>query len=142
MRRDQRGSITPLVIGLATVVALLVVVVVDASAGYLTRENLNATADAAALAATDGVQGELAYTAGLDDDLAVDPELAHRYVAQYLDMSGAAQRYQDLTWSVLVDGRRVTVRLRARSSLPLHLPGAPESVVVSAAASAVLHVAR
>lgn len=141
MNRDDRGSITPLVIGLAVVVALLVVVVIDASAGFLARENLNATADAAALAATDGVQGERAYTAGLDDDLAVDEEAARRYVAQYLDASGAADRYDDLVWSVRVAGRRVTVRLAARASLPLRMPGGPEAVDVTAEASAVLQVA-
>ena len=46
--RDERGSMTPLIIGFTVVVALVVAVVVDASAAYLRRQGLNATADAAA----------------------------------------------------------------------------------------------
>ena len=38
--RDDRGSITPLIVGFALIVALLVAVVVDASAAYLRRQGL------------------------------------------------------------------------------------------------------
>ena len=64
-RRRERGSITPLVVGLAVVVALLVAAVVDASAAYLQRQGLDAVADAAALAATDGIEGDQVYLQGL-----------------------------------------------------------------------------
>ena len=74
---------TPLIIGFAVVVALLVAVVVDASAAYLRRQGLNSAADAAALAATDGVQGEQVYTQGLGKRAEIDPVAARRYVAEY-----------------------------------------------------------
>ncbi len=70
--RGERGSVTPLIIGFAVVVALLVAVVVDASAAYLRRQGLNSAADSAALAATDGIQGEEVYTHGLGKRADID----------------------------------------------------------------------
>src|SRR4029079_9679145 len=55
--RGEHGSVTPLILGFAVAVAMLVAVVVDASAAYLRRQGLNSAADAAALAATDAIQG-------------------------------------------------------------------------------------
>ena len=66
----RRGSFwreLPILVGVAILVAVLVAVVVDASAAYLRRQGLNSAADAAALAATDGLQGDRIYTHGLDD---------------------------------------------------------------------------
>ncbi len=80
---------TPLIIGFAVVVAMLVAVVVDASAAYLRRQGLNSAADAAALAATDGIQGEEVYTHGLGKRAEIDPVAARRYVADYF----ASQRH-------------------------------------------------
>ena len=40
-QRSERGSVTPLIIGFAVVVAMLVAVVVDASAAYLRRQGLD-----------------------------------------------------------------------------------------------------
>ena len=71
--RDENGSVAPLIIGFAVVVAMLVAVVVDASAAYLRRQGLNSAADAAALAATDGIQGEQVYTHGLGKRAEIDP---------------------------------------------------------------------
>lgn len=138
--RDQRGSITPLIIGLAVIVAMLVVVVVDASAGFLRRESLNSVADAAALAATDGIQGESAYTIGLGEHVAVDQVAARRFVTEYLTRSGAIRKYPDLTWAVSVRGQRVAVRLSAPLDLPLPLPGMDPRASIVAMSSAVVTV--
>lgn len=140
MTRNEHGSITPLIIGLAVVVAMLVVVVVDASAGFLRREGLNSVADAAALAATDGIQGERAYTDGLGEQVAVDVVAARRFVAEYLTRSGALSRYDGLTWTVTVRGQFVVVRLRASLDLPLPLPGMDPRASISGASSAVVTV--
>lgn len=141
MTRSERGSITPLIIGLAVIVAMLVVVVIDASAGFLRRESLNSVADAAALAATDGLQGESAYTAGLGESVAVDVVDARRFVAAYLRSSGAERRYPDLTWEVAVRGTFVVVRLRAWLELPLPLPGVESRISITGTSSAVVTVA-
>lgn len=77
-RDDERGSITPLIIGFAVVIAMLVAVVVDSSAAFLRRQQLDSVADAAALAATDGVQGDAVYTRGLGDTAQIDAAAARR----------------------------------------------------------------
>jgi hypothetical protein len=139
-RRIERGSITPLIIGFALVVAVLVAVVVDASAAYLRRQGLNSVADAAALAATDGLQGDVVYTRGLGDRAEIDPVAARRYVEEYLRSSGALGRYPGLSWTVTTSATTVAVRVAAPLALPLHVPGVGESTTVTGTAAAVVVV--
>jgi hypothetical protein len=140
--RDDRGSITPLVIGFALLVAVLVAVVVDASAAYLRRQGLNSLADAAALAATDGLQGDAVYTHGLGERAEIDPAAARRYVEGYLRSSGAHGRYPGLTWSVTTSGTSVVVRVQAPLDLPLRVPGIGGSATVTGTAAAVVVVSE
>ncbi|MFL6158384.1 MAG: pilus assembly protein TadG-related protein [Marmoricola sp.] len=140
--RTQRGSISPLVIGFVVVVGLLVAVVTDVSAAFLRRASLDATADAAALAATDGLRSEAAYTGGIDDRVAIDPAAARRYVAQYLAQDGASGRYPGLTVSISVVGAAVVVRLTAPLALPFAVPGAAGGTTVTGTAAAVVSVGR
>ena len=138
--RDDRGSVTPLIIGFAVVVALLVAVVVDASSAYLTRQGLDSAADAAALAATDGLQGEQVYTHGLGSRAEIDPATARSFVAAYVAGSGVRRRFPGLDYSVRTTGRTVVVRLVAPTRLPLHVPGVGTRVVVSGTAASVVVV--
>jgi len=138
--RDQRGSITPLIIGFALVVAVLVAVVVDASAAYLRRQGLNSVADAAALAATDGLQGDAVYTRGLGDRAEIDPATARRYIEEYLRTSGALGHYPGMSWTVITSATTVAVRVAAPLDLPLHVPGVGESTTVTGTAAAVVVV--
>lgn len=138
--RDEHGSITPLIIGFALMVGLLVAVVVDASAAYLRRQGLNSLADAAALAATDGLQGDRVYTHGLDERAEIDAATARRYVEDYLRASGAPARYPGLTWAVSTTATTVLVRVAAPLDLPLHVPGVAETATVTGDAAAVVVV--
>jgi Flp pilus assembly protein TadG len=138
--RNERGSITPLVIGFALLVGVLVAVVVDASAAYLRRQGLNSVADAAALAATDGLQGDRVYTHGLDDLAEIDAAAARRYVEEYLRSSGATDRYPGLTWTVSTTATTVLVRVAAPLDLPLRVPGVGENATVTGDAAAVVVV--
>jgi hypothetical protein len=140
VRRGEAGQTTVLIVGLAMVAALLVGVVVDASAAYLRRQGLDSLADGAALAAADGIQGEQVYDGGLGDRALVDPEVARGYVADYLRATGAAGAYPGLSWSVGTAGDRVVVRVRAPLSLPITPPGWARRPVVGAVASAVVLV--
>ncbi len=140
MRRDERGSVTPLIIGFAVVVALLVAVVVDASAAYLRRQGLNSAADAAALAATDGIQGEEVYTQGLGRRAQIDPATARRYVADYFAVSGIRRRFPGLGYSVETTDDTVVVRIVTPMDLPLHVPGVGTGVRVTGAAASVVLV--
>lgn len=140
MRRDEHGSVTPLIIGFVVVVALLVAVVVDASAAYLRRQGLNSAADSAALAATDGIQGEEVYTAGLGKRAQIDPAAARRYVADYFATSGINRRFPGLAYSVETTANTVLVRVVTRMDLPLRVPGVGTNVQVTGTAAAVVVV--
>ncbi len=139
-RRDERGSVTPLIIGFAVVVAMLVAAVVDASAAYLRRQGLDSAADAAALAATDGIQGEAVYTHGLGRRAEIDPAAARRYVAAYVEGSGIRRRFPGLDYSVETTANTVVVRLAAPTDLPLHVPGVGTDVRVTGTAASVVVV--
>ena len=140
MKRDERGSVTPLIIGFAVVVALLVGVVVDASAAFLRRQGLDSAADAAALAATDGLQGEQVYTHGLGKRAQIDPVAARRYVAQYVESSGVRRRFPGLDYAVSTTADTVVVRMVAPTDLPLRVPGVGTAVQVSGTAASVIEV--
>lgn len=131
---------TPLIIGFAVVVALLVAVVVDASAAYLRRQGLNSAADAAALAATDGIQGEEVYTQGLGKRAVIDPATARRYVSDYFFASGIRRRYPGLDYSVETTDNTVVVRIMTPMDLPLSVPGVGTDVRVTGTAASVVVV--
>jgi hypothetical protein len=139
-RRTDEGSVTPLIIGFAVVVAMLVAVVVDASAAYLRRQGLNSAADAAALAATDGIQGEEVYTHGLGRRAQIDPQAARRYVEEYVASSGIRRRFPGLAYSVQTTADTVVVKLVAPTDLPLRVPGVGTGVDVSGTAASVVVV--
>ncbi len=138
--RDERGSVTPLIIGFAVVVALLVAVVVDASAAYLRRQGLNSAADAAALSATDGLQGEQVYTQGLSERAEIDPAAARRYVADYFASSGIRRRFPGLDYSVRTTENTVVVRLVTPMDLPFRVPGVGTNVPITGTAASVVVV--
>lgn len=141
MRRPDDGQTTVLILGFVVVVAMLVALVVDASAAYLQRQRLNTLADGAALAAVDGVQGRLVYKGGLRPGrAAIDPAAARAYVTDHLTALGATRAHPGLSWSVSTRDDAVLVELRAPLDLPLGIPGVGGSTVVSGSASAVVVV--
>ena len=138
--RDERGSVTPLIIGFAVVVALLVATGVDASAAYLRRQGLNSAADAAALSATDGIQGEQVYTHGLGKRAEIDPVAARAYVADYFASSGIQRRFPGLDYSVRTTQNTVVVRVSTPLDLPFRVPGVGTNVPVTGTAASVVVV--
>lgn len=138
-RHDERGSTAPLILAFVAIILLLVAVVVDASAAYLTRQRLDELADGAALQGADlGAQGRDVYDGGLaHGDLAITRREAERAVHAYLRASGAQQDHPGLRASVRVDGDRVVVELVAPLDLPLGVPGAPAATVRSVGSAVV-----
>lgn len=136
--RDDRGQTAVLVIGFTLVLALMVVVVVDATAAYLRRQGLNTLADGAALAAVDGIAGEKVYLAGIEEQAAVDPEAARVLVSSYLAAVDAHRRYPGLSHSVETDADRVVVRLATPLDLPLPFPGMGDTAHIRSTAAAVI----
>lgn len=137
--RAERGSVTPLVVGFASILLMMIAVVVDASAAFLTRQSLATLAEGAALRGADlGAEGEEVYTGGLGErPLRLTESSARAAVSSYLSSVGAYADHPGLDVSVSVDGTRVEVRLSADVDLPLTLPGAPDSAEVTGTGSAV-----
>lgn len=144
--RDERGQAAVLIIGFAVVLAMVVALVVDASAAYLQRQGLDTLADGAALSGADLVaSGEETYTGGVPDgDLRLTAGAVRAAVRGYLAETGAYAHYPGLTFDVAVDatGRRVSVEVRAPIDLPLTVPGSPQRASVGASGSAVVAVER
>jgi Flp pilus assembly protein TadG len=141
--RDQHGTASLLIVGLAVVLLMMAAVVTDASAAYLQRQGLDTLADGAALTAADaGASGEEAYGAGLSDDLHLDPATARAAAVDYLLRVGAYARYPGLTVDVTVDSstQRVVVAVRAPVRLPLHVPGSPDHASIGARSAATVGV--
>ncbi len=139
--RSEHGTVSVLLIGFALLVAALVAVVVDASAAYLQRQQLDTLADGAALHGADlGAAGEDAYD-GLDRERLelTEPEV-RAAVAAYLRDLGAHRAHPGLGYRVTLDpeGRTVSVEIRAPLDLPLTVPGSSRTTWVSASGSAVV----
>lgn len=139
-RRDERGQATVLTIGFFLVALLLVAVVVDASAAYLRRQQLDAVADGAALAAADGVQGEQVYVGGLGERAQIDPQAARDHVRAYLTRLGAFERYPGLVYRVRTSSDSVRVHVSTPLELPFTPPGWSRRATVSGRAAAYVHV--
>lgn len=142
--RDERGQTTILLIGFATILMMTISVVIDVSAAFLQRQDLDTVADGAALRGADlGSIG--AYTEGLPErDLAQTNAAVRAAVTAYLRDIGAYADYPGLTASAAVDpaAGRVTVRISAPMELPLSIPGAMESTTVAATGTAAVRIDR
>jgi Flp pilus assembly protein TadG len=140
--RDERGQATILIVGFAVLLAMVVALVVDASAAYLQRQGLDTLADGAALRGADlGATGEDVYQGGVPQDhLALTPAQARAAVGAYLSEAAAYARYPGLSYTVRIDGDRVEVRLHAPLDLPLSIPGSPARATIGAEGSAVVGV--
>lgn len=141
-RRDEAGQTTLLMIGFAFVLALAVALVVDASAAYLQRQQLDSVADGAALMGADlGATGREVYTGGVPEGrLELSTGAVREAVRDHLVRTGAYRRHPGLTFDVVIDRAesRVTVRVRAPLDLPLTIPGAPGTATIGATGSAVV----
>lgn len=138
--RSERGQTSLLIVGFFLVGILMVAVVVDASAAYLRRQQLDTVADGAALAGAAGVRGEQVYEGGLAERAAIDPAVAAAHVAEHLRSTGALRRFPGLTYRVDAAADAVTVRVSAPLDLPLRPPGWSGSATVSSVAAAYVAV--
>jgi hypothetical protein len=141
---DERGQATVLIVGLATVLAMTIALVVDATAAYLQRQGLNTLADGAALRGADlGATGKDVYEGGVPDQrLELTAAQVRLAVDVYLRGTDAYARYPGLSYRVRVEpvSRRVEVSLSAPLDLPLTVPGSPERATIGATGSAVVGV--
>ena len=132
MRRGERGSVTVMSIGVLLLLGALTVVVVNASAAFLQRQELNNLADSAALAAADGLDAAAFYERR---EVVLDDNGARELVLQQLD--GSQARLAECS----IDADRVRLRLERPMDLPLVPPGWQSRTVVVADAAAWLRQA-
>jgi len=125
--RGERGSITVMSIGFLLLLGALTVVVVDASAAFLQRQELNNLADGAALAAANGLDAAAFYERR---EVVLSQSDVRSLVEQHI--SGSNARLTGLE----VAGDRVRVRLARPMDLPLVPPGWMDRTVVVADADA------
>lgn len=139
MSRREEGQAAVLIVGLVGVIALLVVVVVNASAVFIERQRLGDLADAAALSAADALDTRHFYEHGFDgDDAPLLPAGMDEAVGSYLRATGDG----DVTWTVQVTDTEVTVRLQRTVPLPFTPPGWSPGTTVGADSTAVLRLDR
>lgn len=125
--RGERGSITVMSIGFLLLIGALTVVVVNASAAFLQRQELNNLADGAALAAADGLDAAAFYERR---QVVLSASDVQALVTQHIADSDARLA------ALEVDGDRVHVRLTRPMDLPLVPPGWVDRTVVVADADA------
>lgn len=143
-RPDQRGSISPLLVGMALLLLVLVGVVVDASAAFLHRQGLDNVAEGSAMAGADAGSAA-AHALGLPGDRLPQVEGAVRSAVEaHLAATGARTEHPGLSVQVSVDAaaRAVRVRVSAPVDLPVPVPGATSAPVVTAQAAAVVRLER
>ena len=136
--KDERGQVTLLIIGFASILLMAIVVVIDASAAYLQRQGLDNLADGAALYGAD-LGSAAIYEQGLGEGRLLQQEAAVKEaVHDYHARAHAGSRFPGIDVGVHVDpvGRSVTVRLQAPLDLPLTIPGSPSSPTVGASSTA------
>lgn len=129
MRRREDGQITVMSIGFFLVIALLGVVVINASQAFLERRELDNLADGAALAAADGLDEDAFYLSG---EVSADTATARDRVAKYLAGSDA-----QITAIRTTDGS-ITVVLRRTIDLALAPPGFPAQATITTEATSQL----
>lgn len=131
--RRERGTITVMTIGFLLLLGLLTVVVVNSSAAFLQRQQLDNLADGAARAAADGLSEDAFYRTG---QVTLDGAAARRLVREYA--SGPGIRIS----SVSADADRVHVRLERTVTLAIAPPGWTSRTTIVAEASAQLRTSR
>jgi hypothetical protein len=112
--RREDGQITVMTIGFFMFLGLLAVVVINSSAAFLQRQQLDNVADGAALAAADGLSRADFYRRG---EVKLDGREARRLIGEYVTGDGVR------VVSVSTDGDQVHVRLERTISMAIAPPG-------------------
>jgi hypothetical protein len=126
---DDDGNVLPLVLGYAVLALALILVCANATSLYLAQKRLDALADAAALAASDGFSLTLEGgepRAELDDE---------RIRAQAASVVEAAPGGAELVAAVSADGSSARVTVAAAWHPPVFAPFVPDGVPLAATAT-------
>ncbi|MRJ76696.1 hypothetical protein GEV29_09120 [Aeromicrobium sp. SMF47] len=130
MRREE-GQITVMTIGFLVFIGLLAAVVINASAAFLERQELENMADGAALAAADGLSRDIFYRRG---EVTLDDAEARRLVGSYVTGDGIR------IVRVSTDEEEVSVRLERSIDLAISPPGFTSRTTIVSEATAQLRL--
>ncbi|MRK01041.1 MULTISPECIES: pilus assembly protein TadG-related protein [Aeromicrobium] len=130
MRREE-GQITVMTIGFLVFIGLLAAVVINASAAFLERQELDNMADGAALAAADGLSRDIFYRRG---EVTLDDAEARRLVGSYVTGDGIR------IVRVSTDEEEVSVRLERSIDLAISPPGFTSRTTIVSEATAQLRL--
>jgi Flp pilus assembly protein TadG len=133
MRRREDGSITVITIGFLLFIGLLAVVVINSSAAFLQRQQLDNLADGAALVAADGLSRDTFYGQG---DITLDEGQARQLIADYVNQPGTR------VVEVRTDDDQVHVRLERTIGLALKPPGWSSRTTIVSEATAQLRTSE
>lgn len=141
--RGDSGTVLLLIVCYTVIAAVLIVAGADASAVFLARRGLGATADGAALDAAQALDRARYYGAAaapVGGGPTLTDSTVQAAVAGYLTDAGAASSFPGLAWSAgTPDGRTAQVWLSTRVRLPFAawlLPGSAAQVTVTVTADA------
>jgi hypothetical protein len=126
---DEEGSILPLVLGYALLAMTLILVCANATSLYLAQKRLDALADAAALAASDGFT--LTLEAGVPR-AELDDERIRVQAQSIVDVAPGEPVLVDASSG---DGRSVRVTVATSWHPPILAPFVPEGVPLQATAT-------
>ena len=126
--RDERGSITPFVLGLTVIAMLLVAGTIAVTSAHLSRMRLLDVADGAALNAANALD-ESAYREGVGDSVPLSNASVQQRAAEYL--ASRPRPASILGWRLAPgtgspDGRTAVVALTAEAELPMIGPALRE----------------
>ena len=135
-RRDERGSITPLILGLTVIAMLLIAGTVAVTLAHLSRMRLLDVADGAALSAANALD-DAAYRQGVGDSVPLSNASVRQRAAAYVESRprpGSILRWRLAPGTGTPDGRTAVVALTGEAELPMVGPALRElgvSVTIS-----------
>ena len=119
-RPSEDGQVLILTLGFTVLICLLFSVVVDVSHLYMARRSLVAAADAASLAAAQGINAPAVYAGKATTTVPLSRTAANRRLTAYVKSAGLSSKfYRFRVDSMRTNGRWVNVTLSARVRLPI-----------------------
>ena len=135
-RRDERGSITPLILGLTVIAMLLIAGTITVTSAHLSRMRLLDVADGAALSAANALD-DAAYDRGVGGSVPLSNASVQQAAAAYVESRprpGSILRWRLAPGTGTPDGRTAVVALTGVAELPMIGPALRElgvSVTIS-----------
>jgi len=126
--RAERGSITPFILGLTVIAALLIAGTIAVTSAHLSRMRMLDVADGAALSAANALDDE-AYRRGVGESVPLSTASVQQRAADYV--ASRPRPASILSWRLAsgtgtTDGRTAVVALTGEAELPMMGPALRE----------------